>query len=539
MFKRKKRNESAGAAPSVEKTDHTSELDFFDDEESDEAYDREARNRRELLEEENRRETLEAYEAVDISLSEEEAPRGEEPSKAEAPKAEAAQDEARKEAFLREAVRADDAASEEEEAASLFEEAEPSSEAAAKEPEGKSGPKPPKEAKKKGQSVARRLALPLLIAVGITLLLLAFFSDRIFHYFRGDASYKLVKNDYETTFAEGLNTVQVQGNQVLRCSQDGARAMDDKGRIVWDVPFTMASPYMVLAGEYVSVADRLGMNLITIRGGSITSEIRAENTILLNCVNEEGKTAIVMEASDGHIISLYDHAGALLMQRRTFSLSDGVPVAMAISADGSRMATVYVNYTGIELKSILTVFDLSESGSTLVDRILGSASFEGCLISDIRFVGSRCFFVGSDRFGVIDSGRTCDMIWEETLSYEIAHMSMGADAFAFVLGGGLAGTAVPATTNVYVYNYSGEKILERELPNADYVDVCDETLIIGEGRNYEGYSISGSPKWSFNSEEIYTRLMALKNGKTVAAYKNNRISYYDVVVKSAVGENND
>ena len=260
-----------------------------------------------------------------------------------------------------------------------------------------------------------------MIIVCVVALTAFLFSDRFYNMIRGKSSYVLQKTEQTVGFSDGNASVLTEGELLLRCSQDGLQAIDEKGRVEWDVPFTMSSPYMLKAGNFISVADRLGTSVVVVRDGVVQTEIDAEKQILLHSVNEQGASVVVLDGSESHDVKLYSNTGETLMQRHTYAEADGIPVAIALNADGSRMATSYIHYTGTKIQSIITVFDLTESGSALVDRIVGSAAFEDCVIADLKFDGDLCFFAGSDRFGAVDAERTCEIVWEKTLEYQMLH----------------------------------------------------------------------------------------------------------------------
>jgi len=376
--------------------------------------------------------------------------------------------------------------------------------------------------------------IAVVVAIGIFL-----FSDRFYNMLRGEASYILTDSGISVSYTEGNTTMLIHDGRLLRCSQDGLQALNERGSVIYDIPFTMSSPYMVNAGEYVSVADRLGMELIVVKGGQTQVQIKTESNILLNTVNEAGQAAVVLDAAEGHIVNLYSASGEVLLQRRTYATTDGIPLALALDKDGSRMATVYVNYTGTVLQSIITVFDLTETGSALVDRIVGSAIYEDCVISDIRFVGDLLFFAGTNRMGELTTGTAVNVEWEKTLSYEIETLAFSDDFYAIRYGDGLAGTAEAAANNIVVYSYNGEVLSEANVENVDYLDVWGDTVIYASGRSYTGVSSTGKPRWTLNSGDNFSRLIAFDNGKTVACTQNGMIRFFKVTLRTAEGEGYD
>ena len=145
----------------------------------------------------------------------------------------------------------------------------------------------------------------VVLAIGIFL-----FSDRFYNMLRGESSYILTDSGISVSYTEGNTTMLIHDGRLLRCSQDGLQALNERGSVIYDIPFTMSSPYMVNAGEYVSVADRLGMELIVVKGGQTQVQIKTESNILLNTVNEAGQAAVVLDAAEGHIVNLYSASGS-------------------------------------------------------------------------------------------------------------------------------------------------------------------------------------------------------------------------------------
>lgn len=383
---------------------------------------------------------------------------------------------------------------------------------------------------------ARMIWLGVIVAILVVVLVLIFFSDRIYNYFQGTASYELQKNDTQVSFTTGSVSIDMFGDQLLRCSQDGIQAIRTDGSIVWDVPYTMSAPSMVHAGQYVCVADQLGTEIITLQNGIETCDVTTENTIIMNTVNEVGQAAVVIAETDGNSVVLYSSAGSLLMKRRTYSKTDGIPMGVALNSDGTRMATIYMDYSGTDIRSIITVFDLTESGSTLVDRILGSYTLDGCVVSDIKFVGDHLFYASTQYLGAINATTNTNEVWQTKLSYEIESLVLCDDFFVVRYGEGLAGAIESAQNNIVIYNYDGEVLAEKAFEDATYLDATNETIIVGQERTYTGLTSGGTVRWTMSAIEDYSRLMGFPNGKTVAALRRGRIDFYDVVLKNAGDE---
>ena len=379
----------------------------------------------------------------------------------------------------------------------------------------------------------KRLLIGLFVVLVIVAVVVFLFSDRFYNMVTGNASYTLSQTGTTVDGSDAVTTVALCGSNVIRCTQDGVQAVSENGTLEWDLPFTMSSPYILTAGDYVSVADRLGVKLNNIKDGKVVTDITTESNILLNCVNAVGETAAVLEADKGHTVILYDVDGNVLLTRRTYSSTDGVPVAIALDDTGTRLGTVYVTYAGSKLTSIVTIFDLTESGSVLADRIIGSLTFEDCVISDLKFTQDGCFYAGTDRFGEISCGKSCDKIWESTLNYQIAALAMTDDYYAVLYGDGQPGVAEPVDDNVVIYNYSGKILSSFSVEDADYLDAWGNTVICGASRSYTAVTGTGKALWSMDAADSYSRLIAFPNGKEVAALTNGSLIYYKVTLKGA------
>ena len=380
---------------------------------------------------------------------------------------------------------------------------------------------------------SRRFLLGLAVVIVVVAAVIFLFSDRFYNSMQGKSSYVLLDTGNSVSYIEGNSMLLLHKGNMLRCSQDGLLALNPSGGVVYDIPFTMSSPYVVSAGDYVSVADRLGMLLILVKDGQIQTSVKPESTILLNTVNAVGETAVILNAVDGNILNLYNAEGEELMKRRTFATTDGVPLAIALSDDGSRLATAYANYTGSVLQSIVTVFDLTETGSALVDRIVGSLILDEEVVSDIQFIGDELFYVTTDSIGRVTANVAVDTVWQKDLDYEIKTLARGEDYFAVWYGNGLAGTAKAVENNVVVYNYSGDILNEMNVPDISYMDAWGDTVVYSSGRVFYGVSTTGKPKWSLNTGDSFTNLVAYENGKTVAATQNGSIRFFKVTLRGA------
>ena len=167
---------------------------------------------------------------------------------------------------------------------------------------------------------------------------------------------------------------------------------------------------------------------------------------------------------------------------------------------------------------------------------MGSVSYDGFVISDLKFAGNRLFFAGSEMIGGISTKEGIQKDWELKLSYRIEALIMTSDYVVIRYGEGLAGTVERIDKNIVVYNYAGGVISDRYEQDASYLGAQGDTIIIGAGRSYTAISSSGAIKWSMDSTEDYMDLIAFPSGRSVAALRRTQIDFYDVTLKGAALE---
>lgn len=330
--------------------------------------------------------------------------------------------------------------------------------------------------------------------------------------------------------------VESMGNLVITAGKTGMRAYDGKGQICWDIAFSMQAPKLSVCGDYALAADYGATRacLTNVDGTNLT--ITAEAPILFACVDEDGRVLLAATEGKRNSLSLYDAAGTLLLRRVTYQNKDGIPVAAAVSPDGKRLAGAYVSYTGGSLCTNVTVFDLSDNGADLTDRILGNYRLDEQLVSDLWFSGHSLIFVGDADFGVIDAERDCKPAWTVSPAYEVAFAAASDGALAIVLGDRKAGTASPAEEYFFLYDING-KVLYHGLSDAPASLAANSgVFIVGDGRVFGGFSSRGRFLWEKEFSFEYQRVLPLADRKTAVAVNTELLEYYYVRNKWEVDE---
>lgn len=389
----------------------------------------------------------------------------------------------------------------------------------------------------KKERKSRRWVILILILLAAVAVAAFFLSDRFGTMLKRGTSYTLAKTGNTVALErDGSTMTENLGDLILRANKEGVRGITAEGQVRWDVAYTMSRPYLSVAGTYAAVADRRGQEAVIIDQNGTATRVTAENPILFHGVNEAGILALVTIEEDGHSITLYSFDGSKLLKRRTYEKRDGVPVALALSADGQRMTTSFLSYAGTSLSSTVTAFDLSSSGTGLKDRILGSKKFDDTLISDLYYIGNHCVYIGDHRIGALDTSSGCEESWEENLKYQIRAVAFGEEAFAVALGQGMAGTGSAAEFDFWIYNGRGSILSKKNLGGITGLTAAGDVFVCSNGRSYTAFDIKGSVRWYLDAEEDYYKLLPFGDKKTVAAESGTNFTYYEVKELAEVEE---
>ncbi len=182
------------------------------------------------------------------------------------------------------------------------------------------------------------------------------------------------------------------GDNIIRYSQDGASALKPDGTVLWNGSYEMNEPALDVCGNYAVVADIGGTNLYVYNGSDSGTQVTTLNPILQAAVASQGVVAVLMEENDSNEICLYDpysSTNPLVYDVPTNVSSDGFPVNIAVSPDGKKLATNFVNVSNGQIESRLTFYNFDEYGKNVVDHIVSGKEYGEELITKIVFLSNE------------------------------------------------------------------------------------------------------------------------------------------------------
>jgi hypothetical protein len=195
------------------------------------------------------------------------------------------------------------------------------------------------------------------------------------------------------------------GTGVLRYSADSATYIDGDHKSRWETTYSMDSPKVDISGDCAVIYDAQGSDLVVCDTGGETNRITAELPVSRAAVSERGTVAALMSDSSGTLIRYYSSEGSEISTIRTSMSDPGYPMSFAISDDGTLLAVSYLTLTDGTLQSGVSIYSFASEGQAKVDNIVGSFSFSGELIPEIRYLsGDTLAVFRDDGFTVIDGG---------------------------------------------------------------------------------------------------------------------------------------
>lgn len=193
----------------------------------------------------------------------------------------------------------------------------------------------------------------------------------------------------------------VLGNGVFRYSRDGASVIGKDGDALWNVSYSMSSPICDVCGNSAVVADYDAKSMYVFDGTGAAHPITTNFPIEKVTVSEQGVVAVLMDDGTQDYISLYSKDGKCLVEMNTLIANSGFPVDVAISNDGTKVVTAYVEFVNEKLVSQLTFYNFGDIGENYVDGLVGLEKYEETLYADVEFVNNNtCVAFGENGFDI-------------------------------------------------------------------------------------------------------------------------------------------
>ena len=193
---------------------------------------------------------------------------------------------------------------------------------------------------------------------------------------------------------------------ILEYSNDGVLCMTKNGTLIWNQAFEMVSPMIETCGEYLVVYDQGGTQIYIVSEEGLQKKIETTSAIQTVALAQQGTIAVLMKENDESRIKLFDKKGNELANGKFYDNKGSIPVDIALSKNATKMAVSMVDVTGKAVSSTITFYNFGTVGQSEIDNNVGTYSFDGTLIPEIKFVSdNRMIALGTDKILVFEGSQ--------------------------------------------------------------------------------------------------------------------------------------
>lgn len=288
------------------------------------------------------------------------------------------------------------------------------------------------------------------------------------------------------------------GENFLKYSKDGATGFRANGEILWSGSYEMKNPLAVTCDNFAAIADIGGRDVFIFNGSDTGTYMKMDAPIEQISVAKQGVFAVVLKKDGEANINIYDPynvAEQLKVSISTSTDSDGFPVAIALSKDGQKLVTSYINVQKGVLESSLNFYNFDSVGKNSVDRIVGSRPLEQQVVVDIDFLTNNtiCAYT-KDGFQLYYMQETPQDVAVIDIKNSIKSVSRNSK-YITVLTEETDNVEVPY--KLHVYDTKGKKILEKEITYMyDSVEMGEKEVILYSNREVHIIRLNGKEKFN-------------------------------------------
>ncbi len=176
---------------------------------------------------------------------------------------------------------------------------------------------------------------------------------------------------------------------VLKYTKDGASYIDSRGKVIWIQSYEMKNPMVAVNGDYAAIGDQQGNSIYICNTSGLQGQADTLLPILRVTVSAKGVVAALQEDSRASYIYLYRKDGSSLdISVKSVLSSDGYPIALSLSPEGTQLVTSYMYLEDglIKNKLVFYNFGLGKNDPRRVVGIFFPQDLGDAMAGDVRFL---------------------------------------------------------------------------------------------------------------------------------------------------------
>ena len=331
--------------------------------------------------------------------------------------------------------------------------------------------------------------------------------------------YLIYLNNKVYTTYEVLESVEISdnyngryyefGNYMLRYSEDGIAYLNGS-KTYWNHAFEMREPIIDICDDYVSVAEQKSNKIYICNTKGIQGEVETEFQIIgLDVSNNGIVAAITGEKSDLSYIEVISKDGTRIAKGQSVLSSQGCPVDISISQDGTKLVVSYLCVGSGIIQSKVVFYNYSEIGKNEVDRFVGGYNFDKTMIARVEFINNETVAAfGDDKVVLYSIKQKPSIIAEIPIDKEIKSIFYDEDYIGLVLANGQGDNPY----NMAVYDIEGNQVCDLDI-NLSYKDIkiANKNIILYNDVTLKVYTVKGKEKYEGNFEQGIVDVIMLED----------------------------
>lgn len=191
-------------------------------------------------------------------------------------------------------------------------------------------------------------------------------NDRVRRFFD---KYVFMKNVYQEklpTIITDAKYVFAYKDKIFTFKDNELKAYNQYGKEQYSLNIELTNPIFESNDSYICLAEKNGQKVYVISGRNIVWQQDVKGNIAKVAINKNGMVAVaILGTEDKSVVAVFDKNGEEIFSRH---IAEDYVIDIALSEDSQFLAIAKVNYSGIDVKSVietLTIKDAKQGNSVI------------------------------------------------------------------------------------------------------------------------------------------------------------------------------
>lgn len=365
------------------------------------------------------------------------------------------------------------------------------------------------------------------ISVAVVVVLLAIFFINL--YFNQDFNNYKVIHSIERKDSNTVKYIPF-GKDLLKYSKDGVSAIDVNGKSIWNGTYEMKDPNAVICEDYVAVADIGGNDIYTVNKKGTTNLLEMTSPITQVEVANQGVVAALLTGKDVSYINLYDSTKpreSPLVELQLHVEKSGYPMDIALSNDGRKLVTSFLNVKNGVVESNLAFYNFGEVGKNEVDNLVGGFVYGQTIVPEIKFIDNNtvCAY-GDNKFSIYSMKEKPSLLFEGKFKTEIKSVVSSSSYIGFIVKNYEGADKY----RVIVYDLKGHKVFNKAINfEYDQVMISSKEMIFHSDMEVRILNFDGEEKFHYSFDRSINYFYPVNNFNKYILIDNESIKEIKLV----------